>query len=84
LAADITDDLTGFLDKSDPDAPWAKAAIFRSRVRRNIKLAEAPSFGQSIFEYAPQCPGAADYAALVDEIVSAETQSANPRTVRAA
>jgi chromosome partitioning protein len=84
LAADITDDLTAFLDKSDPDAPWAKAAIFRSRVRRNIKLAEAPSFGQSIFEYAPQCGGATDYATLVDEIMSAETAEANPRNVRAA
>src|SRR5580704_15134363 len=84
LAADITDDLTGFLDKSDPDAPWATATIFKSRVRRNIKLAEAPSFGQSIFEYAPQCPGATDYATLVDEIVSAETESAKPRNVWAA
>ncbi len=84
LAADITDDLTGFLDKSDADAPWANATIFRSRVRRNIKLAEAPSFGQSIFEYAPQCPGATDYAALVDEIVSLESESAKPRNVRAA
>ena len=57
LAADITDDLTGFLDKSDADAPWAKATIFRSRVRRNIKLAEAPSFGQSIFEYVAAVSG---------------------------
>jgi chromosome partitioning protein len=84
LAADITDDLTAFLDKSDPDAPWAHAAIFRSRVRRNIKLAEAPSFGQSIFEYAPQCPGATDYAALVNEILSAESASASTQASRAA
>jgi chromosome partitioning protein len=84
LAADITDDLTGFLDKSDPDAPWAHATIFRSRVRRNIKLAEAPSFGQSIFEYAPQCPGATDYTALVEEIVSSEAAVSTPRNVRAA
>jgi chromosome partitioning protein len=84
LAADITDDLTAFLDKSDADAPWAHAAIFRSRVRRNIKLAEAPSFGQSIFEYAPTCGGATDYLALVDEIMLAETESSQPRNVRAA
>jgi chromosome partitioning protein len=84
LAADITDDLTAFLDKSDADAPWAQAAIFRSRVRRNIKLAEAPSFGQSIFEYAPTCGGATDYLALVDEIMLAETESSQPRNVRAA
>jgi chromosome partitioning protein len=84
LAADITDDLTGFLDKSDPDAPWATATIFKSRVRRNIKLAEAPSFGQSIFEYAPQCPGATDYSALVAEIAAAETGTLPSRNVRAA
>ena len=72
LAADITEDLTGFLEKSGPETPWSKATIFRSRVRRNIKLAEAPSFGQSIFDYAPQCPGATDYKALVGEIIQAE------------
>ncbi len=68
LANDVTADLLGFLEKSDRDAPWSKAKIFRSKVRRNIKLAEAPSFGQSIFDYAPKCPGAADYAALVEEV----------------
>jgi chromosome partitioning protein len=73
LAADITDDLTAFLEKSDPETPWANATIFQSRVRRNIKLAEAPSFGQSIFDYAPQCPGATDYTALVAEVVRSET-----------
>jgi chromosome partitioning protein len=71
LAADITDDLTAFLEKSGPETPWYGAAIFKSRVRRNIKLAEAPSFGQSIFEYAPQCPGATYYAALVAEVTGA-------------
>ena len=33
------------------NAPWAKARIFGTRIRRNIKLAECPSFGQSIFGY---------------------------------
>ena len=74
LAADITDDLESFLAKSDPEAPWAKAKIFKSRIRRNIKLAEAPSFGQSIFDYAANCPGAHDYAALVDEVLAVEAQ----------
>ncbi len=72
LAADITDDLTAFLEKSDPESPWAGATIFRSRVRRNIKLAEAPSFGQSIFDYSPHCPGATDHEALVTEVLRAE------------
>lgn len=82
LAADITDDLTRFLQQSDPSAPWKQARIFKSRVRRNIKLAEAPSFGQSIFDYAPKSTGAVDYADLVTEILEAEgnrsTQSGSP------
>lgn len=72
LAADITDDLMRFLEQSDPKAPWKNARIFESRIRRNIKLAEAPSFGQSIFDYAAKSPGALDYAALVSEVVAAE------------
>jgi chromosome partitioning protein len=74
LAQDITDDLYHFLAKSEPGAPWAGAKIFDSRVRRNIKLAEAPSFGQSIFDYAKNCPGAADYGALAEEVVEQEAK----------
>lgn len=74
LAADVTDDLSAFLETSDPEAPWAEAQIFQSRIRRNIKLAEAPSFGQSIFEYAPQCPGAKDYQELAKEVITGEQQ----------
>lgn len=72
LAADITDDLSRFLEQSDPLAPWKQARIFKSRIRRNIKLAEAPSFGQSIFDYAPKSSGAIDYEELVTEVVAAE------------
>jgi chromosome partitioning protein len=39
-------------------------------VRRNIKLAECPSFGQTIFQYAPFAPGALDYKALADSLVA--------------
>lgn len=69
LAADVAEDLTRFLTESDPESPWSKAKIFENRVRRNIKLAEAPSFGQSIFAYAPKSPGASDYGALVEEVL---------------
>ncbi|MBI1347610.1 AAA family ATPase [bacterium] len=72
LAADITDDLSRFLEQSDPMAPWKHARIFKSRIRRNIKLAEAPSFGQSIFDYAPKSSGAIDYEELVTEVIAAE------------
>lgn len=76
LAADVTEDLKSFLRSSDSTTPWAKARVFRTRVRRNIKLAEAPSFGQSVFDYAPTCPGAQDYAALCEEVIAMEQPSA--------
>ncbi|MFM9957859.1 MAG: ParA family protein [Phycisphaerales bacterium] len=49
--------------------PWWAARVYRPAVRRSIKLAESPSFGQSVFEYAPDCTGAADYLALADEFI---------------
>lgn len=42
--------------------------VFRTRIRSNVKLAEAPSHGKSIFAYAPGCAGAQDYAALAEEV----------------
>jgi chromosome partitioning protein len=76
LAQEIVRDLSGYLERSrTANTPWAKARIFKSKVRRNIKLAECPSFGQSIFEYAPSCHGAEDYAALAREILG---ESAHP------
>ena len=47
---------------------WAGAKIFETRIRKNIRLAEAPSFGQSILEYAPSSNGAVDYRALAEEV----------------
>ena len=72
LAADVTEDLKQFLNASDGDTPWASAKIFKSKVRRNIKLAEAPSFGQSIMDYAPTSSGAVDYLALAAEVLAME------------
>lgn len=37
-------------------------------IRSNVKLAEAPSFGVTIFDHAPDSHGAADYTALAAEI----------------
>jgi chromosome partitioning protein len=70
LAQEVVQDLQDYLDKSrGTNAPWAKAKLFATRIRRNIKLAECPSFGQSIFAYAPTCHGAEDYAALAREVL---------------
>src|ERR1700722_17504529 len=70
LAQEVVQDLQDYLDKRrGGETPWAKARVFETRVRRNIKLAECPSFGQSIFEYAPACHGAHDYMALARELL---------------
>jgi chromosome partitioning protein len=72
LTQEVISDLQEYLNKSrGTTAPWAKARIFATRIRRNIKLAECPSFGQSIFAYAPSCHGAQDYMALAQEILGA-------------
>ncbi|MBL9087382.1 MAG: ParA family protein [Planctomycetia bacterium] len=42
--------------------------VFDTRIRTNVRLAEAPSYGKHIFEYAPDCAGAADYASLAAEV----------------
>ena len=49
--------------------PWANAVVFDTKIRRNVKLAECPSHGKSIFQYAPNCPGAIDYASLANEVL---------------
>jgi len=70
LAQEVIADLQDYLDKSrGTAAPWAKARVFNTRIRRNIKLAECPSFGKSIMAYAPNCHGAEDYAALAREVL---------------
>ena len=38
--------------------------LTETRIRNNVKLAEAPSFGRTIFEHAPDSNGAKDYAAF--------------------
>lgn len=41
------------------------------RIRENVALGEAPAVGLDIFRYAPRSNGAADYAALADELQAA-------------
>ncbi|MFB9864974.1 ParA family protein [Rufibacter immobilis] len=44
--------------------------IFQQRIRLNVKLAEAPSFGQSVLDYDASSYGAKDYLGLAKEFVS--------------
>ena len=43
--------------------------LTKTRIRSNVKLAEAPSFGRTIFEHAPDSNGAKDYAAFALEFL---------------
>jgi chromosome partitioning protein len=51
-------------------------AVFRTRIRQNVRLAEAPGHRRHIFDYAPASPGAEDYRALAEEV---EARVAVPR-----
>ncbi len=47
---------------------WSQAQVLPTPIRRNIKLAEAPSYGKTIFEYEPSCNGAEDYRRVAEAI----------------
>ncbi len=71
LAGEVSRDVDAFLSQSRArPTPWADARVFQTRIRRNIRLAEAPSFGQSIFAYAPDSHGAEDYRQLAAEVLA--------------
>jgi len=70
LSGEVVADVTQFLEAGrGSNAPWANARVFESVIRRNIKLAECPSYGKTIFSYEPGSRGAEDYAALADEFI---------------
>jgi len=73
LAGEVVEDLSRFLETArGTPVTWAEARLYDTCVRRNIKLAESCSFGQTIFDYAPRSNGAADYARLACEILGVD------------
>lgn len=42
--------------------------VFKTKIRKNVAVAEAPLYAKSILEYAPDSNGAKDYAELATEI----------------
>ena len=42
--------------------------VFNTVIRSNVRLAEAPGFGQAIIQYDDTCHGAQDYRALAQEV----------------
>ena len=62
LSNEVRADIDRFLQSArGSNSAWSGAEILPTFIRRNIKLAEAPSYGQTVFEYDPTCNGAEDY-----------------------
>lgn len=70
LSSEVVNELNGFImDAMGKPLPWATARVFDTRIRRNIKLAESPSFGKTIIDYDPASNGASDYRSLARELL---------------
>lgn len=46
------------------------AEVFQTIINRNVRLSEAPSFGQSILDYDATSPGGLAYRALAEEVIA--------------
>ncbi len=69
LATEVSENVEQFFQSArDKATPWSAAHTFQTRIRRNVRLAEAPSFGRSIFQYSPESHGAEDYRRLAEEV----------------
>ena len=60
IAGDVCDELVGSFGDQ----------VFSTKIRRNVKLKEAPALGKTIFHHAPESAGAQDYLALAEEVES--------------
>lgn len=77
LAGEVVDDLMGFLEAArGTGSAWADARLYDVKIRRNIKLAESCSFGQTVLDYAPRSNGAIDYTRLAEEILEPAREAA--------
>lgn len=64
----ITKEVWSFLT-SNFDVPF-----FKTKIRTNVKVAEAPSHASSVIEYAPNCNASKDYIELAKEIIKNGTR----------
>ena len=79
LAAEVSEDVAAFFHESPANnRALQDVHLFQSRIRRNIRLAEAPSFERSIFQYDAQSAGADDYRALADEVMALYAEQTEP------
>jgi chromosome partitioning protein len=67
LPREVKSDIEQFLENArETNCAWSQATILPVYIRRNIKLAESPSYGKTIFEYARNCHGAEDYKGVAE------------------
>lgn len=64
LARDVVSNVKDFFKNSE--------YIFKEKIPRNVKLAEAPSHGQPCIVYDPECIGSKSYIKLAKELISLE------------
>jgi chromosome partitioning protein len=69
LAHQVQDDLRDFFGEQ----------VFRTVIPRNVRLAEAPSYGKSIFLYDPECRGAQSYSDLAKEVAQHDQKGVGAR-----
>ncbi|HUW18109.1 MAG TPA: AAA family ATPase [Sedimentisphaerales bacterium] len=82
LPHEVRADIEQFLDSArGTNCAWAHARILPVCIRRNIKLAEAPSYGKTIFEYDRNCHGAEDYS-KVAELIHAQYEPPAPPNIQ--
>jgi len=74
LAHQVRDDLRDFFGKQ----------VFDTVIPRNVRLAEAPSYGKPILLYDPHCKGAESYVELAKEVISHDQEGAGSGSERAA
>ncbi len=60
LSSQVADDVRKHLGR----------AVFKTLIPRNVRIAEAPSFGQPVLTYDPTCAGSVAYRQLAAEILS--------------
>ncbi len=83
LSQEVVADLEDFFaSASGTEVAWSNARVLSPPIRRNIKLAECPSFGQTIFEYAPTAAGAQDYTDLALSLLGkAKAEDTQPESI---
>ncbi len=76
LSSDVRNDVETFFSESEGrPKSWNNVKVFETNIRKNIRLAEAPSYGQSILKYDPKSNGAEDYVAFAEEVARMERPS---------